>query len=101
MRHEGPANASTPTTSRACSTAECAAGGSIQHSKGRYTYFFGLGQKNDPARTCREPYVALAARRRPPPTSRTPCAQPSTQWPPVELGDGVATTVLAGDERPT
>jgi len=31
---------------------------SIQHSRGRYTYFFCLGQKNDPAGTCREPYVA-------------------------------------------
>ncbi len=31
---------------------------SIQHSKGRYTYFFCVGQKNDPAGTCREPYVA-------------------------------------------
>jgi len=31
---------------------------SIQHSKGRYAYFFCLGQKNDPAGTCREPYVA-------------------------------------------
>jgi len=31
---------------------------SIQHSKGRYVYFFCLGQKNDPAGTCREPYVA-------------------------------------------
>ncbi len=30
---------------------------SIQHSKGRYVYFFCLGQKNDPAGTCREPYV--------------------------------------------
>jgi site-specific DNA recombinase len=31
---------------------------SIQHSKGRYTYFFCLGQKNDPAGTCRERYLA-------------------------------------------
>jgi len=31
---------------------------SIQHSKGRYTYFFCLGQKNDPDGTCRERYVA-------------------------------------------
>jgi site-specific DNA recombinase len=31
---------------------------SIQHSKGRYTYLFCLGQKNDPAGTCRERYVA-------------------------------------------
>jgi site-specific DNA recombinase len=31
---------------------------SIQHSKGRYTYFFCLGQKNDPKGTCREHYVA-------------------------------------------
>jgi len=31
---------------------------SIQHSKGRYTYFFCLGQKNDPAGTCRERYIA-------------------------------------------
>ena len=31
---------------------------SIQHSKGRYTYFFCLGQKNDPSGTCRERYVA-------------------------------------------
>lgn len=31
---------------------------SIQRSKGRYTYFFCLGQKNDPATTCRERYVA-------------------------------------------
>ena len=31
---------------------------SIQHSKGRYTYFFCLGQKNDPAGTCRERYVS-------------------------------------------
>jgi site-specific DNA recombinase len=31
---------------------------SIQHSKGRYVYFFCLGQKNDPAGTCREAYVA-------------------------------------------
>ena len=31
---------------------------SIQHSKGRYVYFFGLGQKNDPLGTCREPYIA-------------------------------------------
>ncbi len=31
---------------------------SIQHSKGRYTYFFCLGQKNDPLGTCREPYIA-------------------------------------------
>jgi len=31
---------------------------SIQHSKGRYTYFFCLGQKNDPQGTCRERYVA-------------------------------------------
>ena len=31
---------------------------SIQHSKGRYVYFFCLGQKNDPLGTCREPYVA-------------------------------------------
>ena len=31
---------------------------SIQHSKGRYTYFFCLGQKNDPTGTCRERYVA-------------------------------------------
>ena len=30
---------------------------SIQHSKGRYTYFFCLGQKNDPQGTCREHYV--------------------------------------------
>ena len=30
---------------------------SVQHSKGRYTYFFCLGQKADPAGTCREPYV--------------------------------------------
>ncbi len=30
----------------------------IQHSKGRYTYFFCLGQKNDPLGTCREPYIA-------------------------------------------
>jgi chromosome segregation ATPase len=30
---------------------------SIQHSKGAYTYFFCLGQKNDPAGTCRERYV--------------------------------------------
>ncbi|MDA8283976.1 MAG: recombinase zinc beta ribbon domain-containing protein [Actinomycetota bacterium] len=30
---------------------------SIQHSKGRNTYFFCLGQKNDLAGTCREPYV--------------------------------------------
>ena len=30
---------------------------SIQHSKGSYTYFFCLGQKNDPAGTCRERYV--------------------------------------------
>ena len=54
-----PGNASTLTTSRASSTAESAAGaGSIQHSKGRYTYFFCLGQKNDPAGTCRERYVS-------------------------------------------
>ena len=31
---------------------------SIQHSKGRYTYFFCLGQTNDPLGTCREPYMA-------------------------------------------
>ena len=31
---------------------------SIQHSKGRYTYFFCLGQKNDPSGTCRERYIA-------------------------------------------
>ncbi|MDA8039375.1 MAG: recombinase family protein [Actinomycetota bacterium] len=31
---------------------------SIQHSKGRYVYFFCLGQKNDPAGTCREAYLA-------------------------------------------
>jgi DNA invertase Pin-like site-specific DNA recombinase len=31
---------------------------SVQLSKGRYTYFFCLGQKNDPAGTCRERYVA-------------------------------------------
>jgi DNA invertase Pin-like site-specific DNA recombinase len=31
---------------------------SVQHSKGRYTYFFCLGQKNDPTGTCRERYVA-------------------------------------------
>ena len=31
---------------------------SIQHSKGRYTYFFCLGQKNDPTGTCRERYIA-------------------------------------------
>ena len=31
---------------------------SIQHSKGRYVYFFCLGQKNDPLGTCREPYIA-------------------------------------------
>ncbi len=31
---------------------------SIQRSKGRYTYFFCLGQKNDPSGTCRERYVA-------------------------------------------
>jgi site-specific DNA recombinase len=31
---------------------------SIQHSKGRYTYFFCLGQKNDPQGTCRERYIA-------------------------------------------
>ena len=31
---------------------------SIQLSKGRYVYFYCLGQKNDPAGTCREPYVA-------------------------------------------
>ena len=30
---------------------------SIQNSKGHYTYFFCLGQKNDPAGTCREPCV--------------------------------------------
>jgi site-specific DNA recombinase len=30
---------------------------SVQVSKGTYTYFFCLGQKNDPAGTCREPYV--------------------------------------------
>ncbi len=30
---------------------------SVQHSKGRYVYFYCLGQKNDPAGTCREPYV--------------------------------------------
>ena len=29
-----------------------------RHSKGGYTYFFCLGQKNDPAGTCRERYVA-------------------------------------------
>ena len=31
---------------------------SVQHSKGRYTYFFCLGQKHDPSGTCRERYVA-------------------------------------------
>lgn len=31
---------------------------SVQHSKGRYLYFFCLGQKNDPASTCRERYIA-------------------------------------------
>ena len=31
---------------------------SVQHSKGRCTYFFCLGQKNDPTGTCRERYVA-------------------------------------------
>ncbi len=31
---------------------------SIQHSKGGYTYFFCLGQKNDPHGTCRERYIA-------------------------------------------
>lgn len=31
---------------------------SIQHSKGRYTYFFCLDQKHDPSGTCRERYVA-------------------------------------------
>jgi hypothetical protein len=31
---------------------------SIQLSKGRYTYFFCLGQKNDPTGTCRERYIA-------------------------------------------
>ena len=31
---------------------------SVQHSKGRYLYFFCLGQKNDAASTCRERYVA-------------------------------------------
>jgi site-specific DNA recombinase len=31
---------------------------SVQHSKGQYTYFYCLGQKADPAGTCREPYVA-------------------------------------------
>jgi len=31
---------------------------SVQHSKGRYVYFFCLGQKNDPLGTFREPYVA-------------------------------------------
>jgi len=31
---------------------------SIQHSKGRYAYFFCLDQKNDPAGTCRERYTA-------------------------------------------
>jgi site-specific DNA recombinase len=30
---------------------------SVQVSKATYTYFFCLGQKNDPAGTCREPYV--------------------------------------------
>jgi hypothetical protein len=30
---------------------------SVQVSKAAYTYFFCLGQKNDPAGTCREPYV--------------------------------------------
>jgi hypothetical protein len=30
---------------------------SCQHSKGRYLYFFCLGQKNDRTTTCREPYV--------------------------------------------
>ncbi|MHB1987904.1 MAG: recombinase zinc ribbon domain-containing protein [Acidimicrobiales bacterium] len=30
---------------------------SIQHSKGRYVYFFCLGRKNDPLGTCREPYL--------------------------------------------
>jgi len=31
---------------------------SVQFSKGRYTYFFCLGQKADPVGTCRERYVA-------------------------------------------
>jgi hypothetical protein len=31
---------------------------SIQRSKDRYTYFFCLGHKNDPAATCRERYIA-------------------------------------------
>ena len=31
---------------------------SIQHSKGRYTHFFCLGQKNGPSGTCRERYVS-------------------------------------------
>ena len=31
---------------------------SVQRSKGRYVYFFCLGQKNDPEGTCRERYVA-------------------------------------------
>ena len=30
---------------------------SVQHSKGHYVYFYCLGQKADPAGTCREPYV--------------------------------------------
>ncbi|MHB8452542.1 MAG: recombinase family protein [Mycobacteriales bacterium] len=35
----------------------CARRLSVQLSKGAYTYFYCLGQKNDPAGTCREPYV--------------------------------------------
>ncbi len=31
-----------------------------RHSKGRCTYFFCLGQKNDPAGTCRERYIAAS-----------------------------------------
>ncbi|MHB8342426.1 MAG: recombinase family protein [Mycobacteriales bacterium] len=36
----------------------CARRLSVQLSKHAYTYFYCLGQKSDPAGTCREPYVA-------------------------------------------
>jgi len=56
---EARASASTPTTSRTFSIAGSAAGASRSSTPGAATpTFFCLGQKNDPAGTCREPYVA-------------------------------------------
>lgn len=52
-----PGSASTTTTSKAACTAACVGGGCRKFSKGRYLYFFCLGQKNGGVSVCREPYV--------------------------------------------